>query len=69
MEKSAQSPCGQIASVGVPVGCVRIATASPTTRPCCGNTAGNRTVSQMTDTHDLAGPPICGPAFFVREQS
>lgn len=21
--------------------------------------------SQMTDTHDLAGPPICGPALFL----
>ncbi|MDV5042648.1 hypothetical protein R2O95_11980, partial [Faecalibacterium duncaniae] len=22
-------------------------------------------VLQMTDTHDLAGPPICGPALFL----
>ena len=27
--------------------------------------SGIARVSQMTDTHDLAGPPICGPALFL----
>ena len=35
------------------------------TPPPPENKYWNRTVSQMTDTHDLAGPPICGPALFL----